>query len=961
MKSSHGMRRSRTKIRFLFSLIIAAVCIAASFPDTKAEEYYGAWLQQYLTDSQVSQGGTSVAMDSRGNVAATGFTFINGRQVYYTAKYEARSGKLMWSRTYDGGVGENIATSVAMDSDGHVIVTGYSVGAGTGRDYVTIKYHSQTGADYWVLPRRYNGPADGADEALKVLVDSGNNIIVTGRSMGSGTNYDIATIKYTPQGTVDWGAVRYNSASNRDDRPFSAVLDGSSNTIIVGEADIGSTTKFVTIKYLSETGAQAWNPVLYTPPGSPSFYGGTGVAVDAQNNIYTVGIATQLNSRRLYHLLKYDSAGAFQWSRTSVNDVDAPAENPVYVSADADGNAIVSYTSEDSEGITAIETVKHDADNGGTLWSRRSPAPGGEDLVRGQIVDGSSNTLLIGASNSEQQNLDYYFAKYSSEGDLLYDGTFNGNFGGTGGTDIPRGIAVDGNSNTVITGEVAMDLNGTGRTRMTTIKLNRFLAFTGDAVPASGIENAEIASLGTPAVSGTGGIAARVVLRSGKRKVAAIFTQNPVSGTVVPAVQGADALGVSGATFKSLMDPVISPSGRYAFVAGLGGVKGSTAATLWSNFTTGNLTLLLRQGEDVAGLDAGTRLKSIDDISLQTGSLVALIQVTGSEVSKNNDTVLLRITGAGNLPLLRTGQELVSGDPETAIKSITTLTPAQGSPGQGRWHANDRVVARVTLANKQTVVLAVTMAGAITTLQSSGTPANNIADGAEWKSFGLPSVGGTAGRYAFLGTLQRGKGEINAGNDTVLMYSAAGGMPAPFAREGNTAPDSGDATYGSFRDPVSNDAGEVAFLATLKGKDAKGANSGLYWGTPGNIHLLARTGDAAPDTAGEVGDARWSTFLSMALPGGNGGGPIFLAKLSGKGVNGKNNLGVWGVNSSGTEIRQIIRTGEQFGSRAVAKIAVLQPARGSFGAARSYNASGVVSFLVTFTDKTQAIVNLAAP
>src|SRR6266581_5320105 len=67
---------------------------------------------------------------------------------YATVAYKASSGAKLWAQRYTGvgGMG-GTATAVAVDRAGErVFVTGYSLGAGTATDYVTIAYNAVTGA-----------------------------------------------------------------------------------------------------------------------------------------------------------------------------------------------------------------------------------------------------------------------------------------------------------------------------------------------------------------------------------------------------------------------------------------------------------------------------------------------------------------------------------------------------------------------------------------------------------------------------------------------------------------------------------------------------------------------------------------------------------------------------------------------------------------------------------------------
>ena len=132
-----------------------------------------------------------------------------------------------------------------MDGSNNVIVTGYCDDSGSGANYATIKY-SSAGVPLWT--NRYNGPANSFDYASAVAVDGSNNLIVTGTSSGSSSDY--ATIKYSSAGVPLW-TNRYNGPANSSDLATAVAVDRSGNVIVTGRSTgSGSGLDFATIKYL---------------------------------------------------------------------------------------------------------------------------------------------------------------------------------------------------------------------------------------------------------------------------------------------------------------------------------------------------------------------------------------------------------------------------------------------------------------------------------------------------------------------------------------------------------------------------------------------------------------------------------------------------------------------------------------------------------------------------------------
>src|SRR6185436_2179031 len=99
-----------------------------------------------------------MTVDGSGNVVVTGAPIGSGSNAdYFTAKYAAANGALLWEKRYNGPANrEDSSRAVAVDGSGNVVVTGSSEG-----DYYTAKYATADGALLW--EKRYNGPANSSD------------------------------------------------------------------------------------------------------------------------------------------------------------------------------------------------------------------------------------------------------------------------------------------------------------------------------------------------------------------------------------------------------------------------------------------------------------------------------------------------------------------------------------------------------------------------------------------------------------------------------------------------------------------------------------------------------------------------------------------------------------------------------------------------------------------------------
>jgi hypothetical protein len=265
------------------------------------------WVARYNGPGNFDDWATGIAVDSWGNVYVTGqSTGANACQCYdyATIKYNS-AGQRQWVARYDGPAHfSDSARAIAIDDSGNVYVTGESAGSGPGGtvdDYATIKYNS-AGQQQWVA--RYNGPGSPAEDLPTAIAVSGSgNVYVTGRSNGSSTRYDYATIKYNSAGQRQWVA-RYNGPGNFDDYAYALVVDNSDNVYVTGFSfGLNATnTDYATVKYNS-AGQQQW-VFRYNGPGNDED-DGNAIAVDKGGNVYVTGRSVGLGTDFDYATIKY--------------------------------------------------------------------------------------------------------------------------------------------------------------------------------------------------------------------------------------------------------------------------------------------------------------------------------------------------------------------------------------------------------------------------------------------------------------------------------------------------------------------------------------------------------------------------------------------------------------------------------------------------------------------------------
>jgi hypothetical protein len=215
------------------------------------------WTNRYNGPGDVHDAATAMAVDASGNVVVTGTSYgtNDDHTDYYTAKYSGADGSVLWQQRYTGAAGAwDEATAVAVDGSGNVVVTGRSSGPDSGLDYnpakldyYTAKYAAADGTLLW--EKRYNGPANLYDSATAVAVDASGNVVVTGHvdaisSFASIQGGDYYTAKYAAADGATLWEKRFNRTSPAGRSPCLAL--GPNGMIVVSGNSSGD---YATVVY----------------------------------------------------------------------------------------------------------------------------------------------------------------------------------------------------------------------------------------------------------------------------------------------------------------------------------------------------------------------------------------------------------------------------------------------------------------------------------------------------------------------------------------------------------------------------------------------------------------------------------------------------------------------------------------------------------------------------------------
>jgi uncharacterized delta-60 repeat protein len=328
-----------------------------------------------------------------------------------------------WIRTYASNLlsSDDFSNSIAVDNYGNVIITGVSFTSYSGADFFTLKYNER-GDTLWT--RRFNGKANGYDEAIGVVADDIGNVYVTGYSATDIYHYALVTIQYKNNGEVGWIAT-YSPTSDSNDIPTCIEINHNGEIYIGGYKESNGDADILVIKY------DHYGNLLWDKAYDGGQYGldiAFALAIDSSGGALIGGASQNHESGSDMTVVSYDSSGAFRWiNRNPQQSNKRDAVTSIVI--DIEGSAYVTGYHADLSGSYDYLTAKYNI-NGELIWSTPYNGDGnGNDFAISIGLDQNNNIYVTGSSYGGFTGDDFLTISYDNNGIMRWKMPYKGSAG----------------------------------------------------------------------------------------------------------------------------------------------------------------------------------------------------------------------------------------------------------------------------------------------------------------------------------------------------------------------------------------------------------------------------------------------------------------------------------------------------------------------------------------------------
>jgi len=320
--------------------------------------------------------------------------------------------KAAWYRTW-GYTQLDIGVAINIDSLDNLYLLGISRINGSGDPYPCLVKYNSNGELQW----NRSWGEEGDNPFNRVIIDSQNNIYITGRTRNITGNTDaIYLIKFNSSGDLQWD---YIWCGDGESYIAAIALDSLSNIYLTGRTRniTGNTDAIYLIKFNS-SGDLQWNHIW----GYSNTLMLSKIAIDSADDIYISGITLNGTETEEFHIWKFNNTGHLQWSHT-LSGIDY-AKIPQIATDSLDNLYILgsNYSIEEMD----LYLMKYDP-TGIQLWNHTWR--GTSRVYDMKIAIDSSDSICIGGEirggSFDDEWADIFLVKYNNLGVRLWNQTYD--------------------------------------------------------------------------------------------------------------------------------------------------------------------------------------------------------------------------------------------------------------------------------------------------------------------------------------------------------------------------------------------------------------------------------------------------------------------------------------------------------------------------------------------------------
>lgn len=905
------------------------------------------------SDGKILVAGASVT-DGNGGPSDRGFALVR-YNTDGTLDEGFGSGGTVTTRIGSGGAYGN---SVAVQSDGMIVVVGYVQAGVFDNDIALIRYTSTGALDMsFGSGGKVTTSIAGVDGGNSVVLQSDGRIVVAG-SAGTINNGDFAVVRYTNTGELDpsfgSGGKVTTPISGSNDFGNSAALQGDGKIVVAGSAD----GDFAVVRY-TDTGALDTSfgdgGKVITPIGSGSAFGRS-MALQSDGKIVVAGEA-QMGGNDDFAVVRYTDTGVldsgFGVGGKVITPIGSGDDRAASVALQSDGKIIVGgWAGEGSDFDYVLVRYNPDGTPDDGFGSGGKAALGLASRVgyNGGMAVQNDGKIVV-AAISEDRRLGPSFFRYDFGLTRCYSGepapalpppVFDTETTSVAGTDFRdfRSPAIDGGQ----VGGLATVAGDTGRS--------------------------EVA-----AYAGADG--ALLVERGGTDPEGSTYTAlgDPVFGGEAVGFAGTARLAPATALRDWQMDARLG-SGR------MPGVRpGGRLAALYSRLSAAaGLRRLAVQTGPAPGTDGQFASFPSFGLPRDRGGLIFTARLhRGRTVTRRNDFGIWRETPAGGLSelLLRIGRPLGGSlapagalrargadDPRT-VEKLSLLGPVTNATDQRRSFAPDGGVAALADFDDGTEgVVFVAADGSIDVPVDSQTPVPDEAGaavaGIEFTAFSQPATA-SSGRFALAAALRAVQQNAPPPPSHAIFANRDGTLRRVLNSDGQV-PGREGLRFTGLGQPLLGERGMIGLIAALTGQRVPPtARKAIVLVEDKVKAVAARLGEQA---SGFDEGAVYRRFISVVVTDSDPARLVFTGTVGGPGVTAGSSLGLWSV-SPAAGVNLLLRTGQEIDiGGALLKVRAfdaLKAPKKSMGQGRSTDADGFVTAKATLSDGRKGVLRIPLP